>query len=95
MSYTGVVTLLLSGIAGISLLVGGIGIMNILLVSVTERTREIEIRKSIGARKAHILSQFLFEPLILSAARGGARPGTDNLMPPAVRGLQVLDKDRE
>ncbi len=69
-SVTGVVTLLLSGIAGISLLVGGIGIMNIMLVSVTERTREIGIRKSIGARKVHILGQFLFEALILSAAGG-------------------------
>jgi putative ABC transport system permease protein len=58
------------GIAGISLLVGGIGIMNILLVSVAERTREIGIRKALGAKPRHILGQFLAESVVLSMAGG-------------------------
>lgn len=67
---TGTMTLMISGIAAISLLVGGIGIMNIMLVSVTERTREIGIRKALGAKRRHVLSQFLIEALTLSCIGG-------------------------
>jgi putative ABC transport system permease protein len=68
---TGVLTIFLGAIAGISLLVGGIGIMNIMLVSVTERTREIGLRKAVGAKRKHILVQFLIESVVL-ALIGGA-----------------------
>ena len=67
---TGVLTMLLGAVAGVSLLVGGIGIMNIMLVSVTERTREIGIRLAVGAQESQVLMQFLVEAVVLSLFGG-------------------------
>jgi putative ABC transport system permease protein len=69
-TITGTFTIFLGGIAGVSLLVGGIGIMNIMLVTVVERTREIGLRKAVGARKTNILTQFLVESSLLSLGGG-------------------------
>jgi len=69
-TVTGTLALLITGIAGISLVVGGVGIMNIMLVSVRERTREIGVRRAIGAKQSQILTQFLMEAVVLSLMGG-------------------------
>jgi putative ABC transport system permease protein len=69
-NMTGMLTTMLAGIAGISLVVGGIGIMNIMLVAVTERTREIGVRKAIGASRGSIMTQFIIEAILISGLGG-------------------------
>ncbi|MBQ6449917.1 ABC transporter permease [bacterium] len=69
-SVTGMMTALLAGIAGISLLVGGIGIMNVMLMSVLERTREIGLRKALGAQQRYLITQFLFEAILVTFSGG-------------------------
>jgi putative ABC transport system permease protein len=90
----GMMTALLASIAGVSLLVGGIGIMNIMLVSVTERTREIGIRMAVGARKMDILAQFLTESVIISLIGGflgvAMATGACNLLSSLVSNLSTL-----
>src|ERR687893_165400 len=98
---TDLLTVLLGGIASISLLVGGIGIMNIMLVSVAERTREIGIRKAIGATDADVLFQFLFESVVLTLIGGLAGiglgvgvsallPKIDPIIPTSVTGKSIV-----
>ena len=76
--------IVLGSIASISLLVGGIGIMNVMLATVTERTREIGIRRALGAKKKHIIQQFLVEAGVLSALGGLVGVGLGMLVPTAI-----------
>jgi putative ABC transport system permease protein len=87
--------LFLGAIAGISLLVGGIGIMNIMLVSVTERTREIGIRKALGAKRTDILYQFVLEALLLSVAGGGIGVGLGAVLVRLSNGRNIAGQDVE
>lgn len=90
-SITGILTVLLGSIAGISLLVGGVGVMNIMLVSVRERTREIGLRKAVGARRRDILLQFVTEAVLLTVAGGVIGIGLGSLGAMAIAGAMDLE----
>ncbi|MCA0353637.1 MAG: ABC transporter permease [Chloroflexi bacterium] len=90
-TITSMMTLFLAAVAGISLLVGGIGIMNIMLVSVTERTREIGLRKAVGARSHHILMQFVVEAAVLSMTGGMIGLMLGSIIPIVVTQMGLLD----
>jgi putative ABC transport system permease protein len=96
-TVTGTLTAFLGAIAAISLLVGGIGIMNIMLVSVTERTREIGVRKAIGALRRDILVQFLLEAVLVSLIGGfvGVTLGWLMAQRPAPLGLRRAHRRRD
>ena len=83
----------LIGIVGISLLVGGVGIMNIMLVSVSERTREIGLRKAVGARKSAILTQFLIESVVLCFFGGLVGIGLGQLLTMAIANIPRVELD--
>ena len=89
---TGTLTAMLASIAGISLIVGGVGIMNIMLVSVTERTREIGIRMAVGARPRDILMQFLVESMVLSLIGGAIGVTLQKVVCKDYRRIQVVHK---
>lgn len=88
-----VVTLVAGGIVSISLLVGGVGIMNIMLVSVSERTREIGLRKAVGAKKSAILTQFLIESIVLCFVGGLVGIGFGQLLTKAIAGIPNVELD--
>ncbi|MFQ6035925.1 MAG: ABC transporter permease [Sedimentisphaerales bacterium] len=88
-----IVTLVAGGIVGISLLVGGVGIMNIMLVSVSERTREIGLRKAVGAKKSTILTQFLIESVVLCLIGGFIGIGFGQLLTMAIANIPKVELD--
>ncbi len=88
-----IVTLVASGIVGISLLVGGVGIMNIMLVSVSERTREIGLRKAVGAKKSAILTQFLIESVVLCFFGGIVGIGFGQLLTTGIANIPKVEMD--